>query len=104
MTKRYPVLRVVSKACSHRNLLEKLEERKKGKKGKSKKKRVEAETTPSNDIVDSKTTVNNPTGQPNRNTGDLFPLSRPGVNQAGKSEDAFTIAPHSSKRKCQKTK
>ena len=55
MTKRYLVLRVVSKACSHRNLLEKLEERKKRKKGKSKKKRVEAETTPhSNDIVDSK--------------------------------------------------
>ena len=63
---------------------------KKEKKGKSKKKRVEAESTPhSNDIVDSKTTVNNPTGQPNRNTGDLFPQSGPGVNQAGKSEDAL---------------
>ena len=73
-----PGASVVSKACSHRNLL-KARRKEKRKKRKEQEEKSEAETTPhSNDIVDSKTTVNNPTEQPNRNTGDLFPQCGPG--------------------------
>ena len=53
------------------------------------KERVDAETPLSNDIRDSKRNVENPTVQPDRNTGGLLPLSRLGVNQAGKCKDAL---------------
>eukprot|EP00944_MAST-04C_sp_MAST-4C-sp1_P001392 g1392.t1 len=62
---------------------------KRGGEEKSKKKRVDAETPLSNDIMDSKSNVENPTVQPDRNTGGLLPLSRLGVNQAGKCKDAL---------------